>query len=297
MMALRLIGTELVDGWRARGARLESGDDATLASPDDTNSFGLLVRRAVRMLRPQVALDIGCGCGIPTLEAVAAGATRIIGVDVVQANVTLTRSNATRAGFGDRVSARLIEWGRWKPGPERIDLVVANPPYLPDAPGVAVDGGPDGTRVLRSIIANVPESTSGLALLFGSLSSPRKVMTALSDAGWRVRSMLAHCVRFGRYTSEPATLATLHRLRRAGAAFFYDVMAETPKFAGHSYLVLGVVATRGTAPKGLLESVETLVHAFGRFGPRALDLVRMPVSLDAASYFDPDAATVHRIDA
>lgn len=299
-MTVRLIGMDLVDFWRARGARIASGNDATLASPDDTNSFALLVRRAVRQMAPQVVLDVGCGCGIPTMEAVAAGAPHAIGLDVLPANIALTRSNATRAGLGDRITARLMGWeqvARGRLDRAGIDLVVANPPYLPAAAGLAVDGGPDGARFLRAIIAGVPKSASGLALLFGSLSNPVAVLATLAKEGWRVESMFAHAVRFGGYTSAAATLRALHRLRRLRAAFFCDVAAEDPLLAGHSYLVFGIVATRGRAPSGLEASVTTLVHAFERFGLRALDAVRLPVPFEAASYFDPEAAVGLHVDA
>lgn len=292
-MSVPLLGLEVVDAWRAQGARVSSGNDATLASPDDTNSFALLVRQAVEALAPRTVLDVGCGCGIPTLEALAAGAERAIGLDVLPANLVLTRRNATRAGLGDRVSTRLMGWGEGAAdvlARESIELVVANPPYLPQANGLAVDGGPDGTRLLRSIIGEAARFTRALALLFGSLSNPLAVLEALGKSGWRVRSMFAHAVQFGRYTSAPATLRALHRLKLKRTAFFANARAQSSACAPHAYLVLGVVATRGHARASLLPAVTALLDEFAREGVQALSrrrlVERFPVPFAVGRYYD-----------
>ena len=277
----RVLDMECVESWRARGLRLGSGDEATLASPDDTNSFALLVRQAVETLQPETVLDVGCGCGIPTVEAAESGASQVVGIDVAKANVALARQNVTRAGLAHRVLVHHRRWEDASAADISFDLVVANPPYLPSASGVAVDGGPDGTRMLQAIVSRMPASASGLALLFGSVSNPLEVLGLLAGRGWSVQSLFAHVVPFGRYTSTPAMLRVLHRQRLAGTAWFGRVDGLEPV---HAYVVLGVVAKRGRAPRGLAEALRAALEAFQRFGPDALDEADLPVPFETASY-------------
>ena len=96
-------------------------------------------------------------------------ATSVHAVDLSPAALTVARENARRLGLEDRV--RFHEGDLLAPLSERgvrVDLVVANLPYLPSAlirslpdevaawePRLALDGGPDGMRLLRRLIGGV----------------------------------------------------------------------------------------------------------------------------------------------
>jgi hypothetical protein len=233
---LSLLAPELLDG-----TALDTLDD-----PVETALFARLVALGVKTLGARRVLDVGCGCGIPTLTAARAGATDVLGVDIMPCNVELTRNNVQRARLSHRVRALHGSWddvraGRLEVG--AIDLVVANPPYVPSGRGVVVDGGPTGTRMVAEIVRGFPWSSGGLALLFGSISDPVYCLELLAREGFEVCELLMQSVPFGRYTSRPPTLARLKELRAEGRAFFCDT-GEAGPTAPHAYLTLGVITRR-----------------------------------------------------
>jgi len=225
----------------------------TLEDPDETAAFARLVRSAVTKLTPRRVLDVGCGLGLPTLEAAYAGAPRVVGIDKVARNVFIARSSIRHARLEPIVTAHTARWedvisGDFYPG--EIDLLVANPPYVPSGDGSAVDGGSSGTRMLDSIIDALhllPGELRGVALMFGSISDPLQVLARLQRNGFEVSALHGMSVYFGRYTSSPRTLAALKKLRAGGKAWFCDVRNDAPH-APHAYLTLGVIAER--APDG-----------------------------------------------
>lgn len=230
----------------ARPLRLEANRDASLNDPVETTAFCRLVQRSVELLRPLRVLDVGCGTGAPTLQAARAGAHRVVGIDVIPRNVFITLNNIRHAGLQARVTAHAASWedvvrGDFYPG--NVNLVISNPPYVPDGEGVAVDGGPTGTRMLDAIVDGVPECTRGLALLFGSLSDPLQVLSRIERQGFDILELRGMSVPFGRYTSYPSTLARLKQLKERGSAWFCDALPQA-SLAPHHYLTLGVIATR-----------------------------------------------------
>ena len=249
---------------------------ATLDDPTETAMFARLVERAVTALRPASVLDVGCGTGIPTLAALRAGAPHVTGIDIVERNVELARATLQSAPRRARVCLEHASWddvidGKVDGG--GMELVVANPPYVPDGRGCAVNGGPRGTRLLHAIIEQAPRRTRGLALLFGSISDPLTVLEKLRDTGFEVLDVLAQSVPFGQYTSRPRTLETLRALRKAGHAWFCDVDSRTGH-APHAYLTLGAIARRRTGfrssePDAAGALARTLA-AYQTRGPRAL---------------------------
>lgn len=128
-----------------------------------------LTRLKARGDGPLRVLDLGTGTGAIaiTLALEVANAT-VDAVDLSDAALSLARENVTAHGVGDRVT--LHAGSLYKPvGDARYDLIVSNPPYIPTAecdelmpdvanfePRLALDGGPDGTLVLRSLVAGAP---------------------------------------------------------------------------------------------------------------------------------------------
>lgn len=119
---------------------------------------------------PATALDIGAGTGCLGI-AIAAHApeTRLVAVDVSADAMALARENAARHTLSERIDFRLGDaFAVIQPG-ELFDLIVSNPPYIPDAeittldpevrdhePRLALAGGVDGLDFFRRIAAEAP---------------------------------------------------------------------------------------------------------------------------------------------
>lgn len=134
---------------------------------------------------PPRVVDVGTGSGAIAV-ALAAGlrtrrvpaeAVTILAVDVSADALDLARENAVGHGVGDRLAFDIADL--LPPDPPGFDLVLANLPYvrsdamagLPVAtsfePALALDGGPDGLRVIERLLARLPDvlARDGVALL------------------------------------------------------------------------------------------------------------------------------------
>ncbi|HTR52233.1 MAG TPA: peptide chain release factor N(5)-glutamine methyltransferase [Kofleriaceae bacterium] len=154
-------------------------DEHVLIPRPDTETV-IEVARGTRTDRaaPCRVLDLCTGSGaIAIALARELPAAQIIATDVSPEAVALARENAARNGVADRVDVRVGDL--WAPvAGERFDLVTANPPYIatdviaslsPEVrrePRLALDGGPDGLRVLSAICTAAREHlTPGGALV------------------------------------------------------------------------------------------------------------------------------------
>ena len=292
---MKEIGFEALRRWTSRGLRLSTASGSALRSMDDTNSFTLLVRRAIEKTSAKSAADIGCGCGIPTIEAAARGARQVLGVDFDATNVKLARRNVLRANFGDRIELRCADWIDALRGASP-ELIVTNPPYVPHGVHPAVDGGADGARAIRAIVDTVPDTARHLALLFGSISNPLAVLRQLDERGWQIGWLAAHVVPFGRYTRQPVTLAALRRLKFAERAWFHETPAGL-RGVQRKYIVFGALATRGAAPTSLEDSMAGLLTRFQRAGIPGLEDAALPVPVECGVYRAARAGPAPRVQA
>ncbi len=239
-----------------------AGITHTFEDPTETQLHAELVRLAVTSTRAQRVLDVGCGAGIATLEAVRAGAREVVGIDAERTSVEIARANIRRAGLTAHASAHFASWEDVRFGrfPTCPDLLVSNPPYVPGGSGRAVDGGFYGTSLLDSIIDHVPSGARAVALLFGSITDPITFLSRVAARGFEVTHLFGHSVPFGRYTSLPSTLRHLRFLRERGRAFFCDVPA-VPGCAPHAYLTLGLIAHRNPAAAAHTEALQKATRA------------------------------------
>jgi release factor glutamine methyltransferase len=158
----------------------------------------LLVREAVARARPgDRVVDLCCGSGaVGVALAAAVGPLELHAADVDPAAVRCARRNLAAAG------GRAYEGDLFDALPTglrgRVDLVVANAPYVPaDAvalmpaearlhePLVALSGGADGLDVLRRVVAGAPAwlAPGGHVLVESSEAQAPAVVEAFSDAG------------------------------------------------------------------------------------------------------------------
>ena len=158
-------------GWEDfHGLRLAVTPDVLVPRPETEG----LVQWAVEMLggRPDpVVADLGTGCGaIACAIARALPAAEVLAVELSAGALAVASRNVRALALSSRV--RLLAGDLFAPLgsiPASLDLVVANPPYLPSAvipslppevsryePRAALDGGPDGMAVIRRIVAGAP---------------------------------------------------------------------------------------------------------------------------------------------
>ncbi|PYM90511.1 MAG: peptide chain release factor N(5)-glutamine methyltransferase [Candidatus Rokuibacteriota bacterium] len=129
-------------------------------------TLSLLPRASARR---RLAIDVGTGSGcIACALAVARTDVDVVAIDASPAAVEIARRNVAGLGLSGRVTVREGDLLSGL-GACRADLVVANLPYLPapvlaglapevvdHEPWVALDGGPDGLSVIRSLVAQAP---------------------------------------------------------------------------------------------------------------------------------------------
>lgn len=151
-------------------------------------------------------LELGVGSGRVVLCAAAAGA-RAAGTDLNPQALRWVRAEATRLGL--RVELVRADGLR---GLGRFDRVAANPPYLPTAPGeadpdrwvdLALNGGPDGTRVLREWLRELPahlRRPGRAAVVVSSRQEPGALEEIL--ATWRAGGGTVHVAERRRLDGE-----------------------------------------------------------------------------------------------
>lgn len=185
-----------------------------------------LVGVAARYARPgAVVLDLCCGCG----ALGRALADRVPGIGLHAADLDPAAVRCARANVAD-IGGRVHRGDLWDALPSRlrgrIDLVLANAPYVPtDAVELmprdwrehearaALDGGPDGLDPHRRIAAGAPAwlAPGGVLLFEVSLAQADEAAGILARAGLRARSHPRRgsgvAIVAGRATSSSASAA------------------------------------------------------------------------------------------
>ncbi|MGH7421332.1 MAG: peptide chain release factor N(5)-glutamine methyltransferase, partial [Candidatus Rokuibacteriota bacterium] len=216
-------------GWEDfHGLRLAVGPDVLVPRPETEGLVEWAVEVLAGLPEPVLA-DLGTGSGaIACAVARAIPAAEVLAVELAAGALAVASRNVRELGLSARV--RLLAGDLFAPLGSlsaSLDLVVANPPYLPSAviaslppevsrhePRAALDGGPDGLGVIRRIVAGAPPvlKPGGWLLLeigeeqAGPLAS---LMAAEGFAGIRARRDLNGVERYvgGRWEKSETTLA------------------------------------------------------------------------------------------
>lgn len=153
-----------------RGLRIAVTPEVLIPRPETEG----LVERALELLADRtgaIVADIGTGSGaIACALASARPDLEVLAVDQSLGALTVASENVRGLGLAARV--RLLAGDLLGPLSSlggSLDMVIANPPYLPSGiiptlpveverfePHLALDGGPDGLRVLRRLVAQAP---------------------------------------------------------------------------------------------------------------------------------------------
>ncbi|KAF1054941.1 MAG: Release factor glutamine methyltransferase [Stenotrophomonas maltophilia] len=168
----------------------------TLIPRPDTE---LLVEAALEQLpaSPARVLDLGTGTGAIALALACERLSwRVLGVDRIPEAVALAERNRERLRLGN-AEFRQSHWFSALAG-ERFDLIVGNPPYIPDSdphlregdvrfePKSALVAGADGLDDLRQIIEQAPDylAAGGWLLLEHGYDQAEAVRALLSARGF-----------------------------------------------------------------------------------------------------------------
>ncbi|MFI6817150.1 putative protein N(5)-glutamine methyltransferase [Nonomuraea sp. NPDC050328] len=200
MVARRVAGhpLEQVVGW-AEFAGLRIVVDPGVFVPRRRSEF--LVRQAAALARPgALAVDLCCGAGALGAALAASVEVEVHAADIDPAAVRCARKNLPRVYEGDLFAAL--------PGAlrGRIDLLLANVPYVPtadlgllpseardhEAP-VALDGGGDGLDVFRRVAADAPAWLAPGGHLFSETTARQapvavEILTAQGFTAWSEES-------------------------------------------------------------------------------------------------------------
>ena len=149
---------------------------------------------------PLLWADLGTGSGCLALALAELVPSSLgLAVDASAKALAQAGANLERQGAAGRVALRQGSW--WQPlQPEwgRLDLVLANPPYIPTPvwqelapvvrdhePPLALDGGPDGLDALRAIAAGAPQALApgGWLLLEHHHDQSEAVQALLAEQG------------------------------------------------------------------------------------------------------------------
>lgn len=136
-------------------------------------------------------LDVGTGAGVAALLAARCGG-RVVATDLNPFALRLLRARARSEGL----AVELVRTDLAR-GLGRFDRILANPPYLPTAPGerdpdpwqnLALDGGADGCRVTARLVEQLRDhlTASGEAFLLVS-SRQDAARLARLRSGWEAR--------------------------------------------------------------------------------------------------------------
>ncbi|MBU8897616.1 peptide chain release factor N(5)-glutamine methyltransferase [Corallococcus sp. H22C18031201] len=162
----------------------------------------LLVEAILQVLpkdAPSRALDVctGSGCIAISLAAERPQAT-VLATDLSPGAATVARANAEALKVADRVTVLEGDLLAPVPAEARFHVVVSNPPYVDagDIPGLspevrhephmALDGGPDGLRLIRRVVTDARrflEPGGLLAMEIGETQGPA-VLELLRAAGY-----------------------------------------------------------------------------------------------------------------
>jgi release factor glutamine methyltransferase len=180
---------------------------ATLIPRPDTETVVEAALAHVRARSGNVLriLDLGTGSGCILLALVSElPRANGIGVDMSEAALEVAAVNARALGLADRAAFRRGNWTDGIAGP--FDLIVSNPPYIPEGdiaaldadvarfePHAALAGGRDGLDAYRAIAAAAPPllAPGGALLLEVGFGQAEDVSTLLRGAGLDIHAVRA----------------------------------------------------------------------------------------------------------
>ncbi|KAI4291735.1 release factor glutamine methyltransferase [Pancytospora philotis] len=143
----------------------------------DEDTYTLIDALAGESIRGKVVVDLGCSTG--AITKVLENDNFVISVDLNAKALYEMRRMPGKQMCRSMLCADLLSAIRQS----SVDVVVFNPPYVPDYDCPILGGGPDGRVVIDRFIAAVCVPT--VYLLVIEANKPREVVAALQERGYR----------------------------------------------------------------------------------------------------------------
>lgn len=258
-------------------ARLPGGYSAVKGTPlriaELTSGSGLIGLHLLRIERNSTLLGLD-------VDASAAG----IASDNADHLGLSRRVRFTRADLRSRNAVSLL-------ASERPQLVVCNPPYVPEPAGenlaVEAGAGPDGTAyIMRALELVRTTKPRAMALSWCSLSDPERVVQQAERSGYRLNSLFVAVIADGEYSGSVGNY-----LRDLDRVFLND-SADTLKAvapdgaASFAYLLMaGEFSRKDAGPRrsdaDASSHVRTICSRFARRGITTLGSIYAPFPVRA----------------
>lgn len=201
----------ILGSWEFWGLDLELGPGTLIPRPDTETVVEAVLGCRPDRTRPWRILDLGTGSGAILLAlATEYPYASCVGTDIDPGAAAIAARNARRLNLSERAVFLCCDWdaalaaAQTAPAPTGLaptglfDIVVSNPPYIPDAeidglmpevarhePRRALAGGPDGLAPYRAIAAALPRllARGGLAVLEHGADQGASVRAIVAAAG------------------------------------------------------------------------------------------------------------------
>jgi len=231
--------------------------------------------RGARRLR---VVELTAGSGLVGLALLRTHpAATLVGIDVDPCALTVARANACALGVGDR--SRFVTADLWDAATERLvvveapDLLVCNPPYIPEPPGKPgareAGAGPDGADHLRRVIALVDRARPPtLALSWCSLSDPAGVVAAAERLGYQLLHLDVVAIPDGEYSGQ-----VVEYLRRVPTAYLNDTAATLRAVAPDGAAIFSYLLMAGTfrqAAGSAVRAADMVAHLCAGFAAHGI---------------------------
>jgi release factor glutamine methyltransferase len=163
----------IIGNWEFWGLELALGPETLIPRPDTETLVEAVLKRRPNRDQSWRILDLGTGTGAILLALLSEyGMAFGVGVDLSPAAAAVAQGNARRLGLADRAHFLAGDWatalGSTGGNAGAFDIIVSNPPYIPDAdiaglqvevarfePWRALAGGPDGLGPYRLLLPDL----------------------------------------------------------------------------------------------------------------------------------------------
>lgn len=151
-----------------------------------------LILKHIKDYSKGVVLDMGTGSGILAIEA-AKYADSVIGVDINEEAIKIVKKKAKNIKF---ICSDLFSY--FKKHPKKFDLIIFNPPYLPENKDEPEDikqmttGGKEGYEVIEKFLSQAEtylEDNGKILLLFSSLTNKDRVNDIINKNNFKYKEI------------------------------------------------------------------------------------------------------------